>query len=149
MRIGKAVFLAFWPFLLVAGLVVCTPAQRETARTLAPVLERIACVVLRAATTDGTVDQICATADELAPLVRTLLESRAAAGDALALEGDASTSRVSLAVALQPIAELPAPKRRVARRHCALWLPVASSTDGSADAAKDIEAGSGDSAAPR
>lgn len=63
----------------------CTPAQRQTIETdvkkvepfVGPV-EKIGCVIVRMITTDGDALEICATADELAPLVPQLLASREA-----------------------------------------------------------------------
>ncbi len=113
------------------GLVAsCTPAQKADVAIVAPALKRAACVVLHAAAHDGTIDTICATADELAPIVRTLLEARAT-------EPDAGTSTLGLAVALRPIAELAVSPRRVARRHCALWVPVVRSEAGALDASPE------------
>jgi hypothetical protein len=127
-------------------ITACTPAQREIAAVVVPAVQRGACVILRALAPDGVTDTICATADELAPFVRTLLEERTEEAPKLssgAGPAEVAPARLALAVKLEPVAELPAPPRRVAKRRCAHWVPVLSSS--SADAASsDASAEAGD-----
>ncbi len=97
----------------------CTPAQREA---VAPGV-RASCVVLRALAQDGTVDEVCATAEELAPIVVELLSERA--------ESPAAVSAPLVAFSLPPS------PRRVPRRRCVSWVAVGAlapegGTDGGA-----------------
>lgn len=67
--------------LLVAALGIganCTPAQRQAWGTAAVDLTTAACVILKGPIGDGTVDTICATEEELAPIVKHLLAMRQA-----------------------------------------------------------------------
>lgn len=103
----------------------CTPAQREAVQTIAPAVQRATCVFVRALTTDGRALEACATADELAPFLSELLEARAAEPP------EPPEARPVLAFAITP------PKRKVARRRCASWVPVvpvATTLDGASDA---------------
>lgn len=61
---------------LVVGQPACTTESRRTARTVVDIAS-VSCVLLRAATEDGRVNQLCATEEELAPLVTRLLAARA------------------------------------------------------------------------
>jgi hypothetical protein len=138
------VLLAFVAGLAIAG--ACTPAQMQAA---APALTRVACVLLHALANDGTTDTICASAEELAPLVPQLLADRAELGAEGPPEADAAPVSlpapaptpvlVSRAPAVREtaviVAELPAPRRRVVRRRCVAWTPVAFSGDAGKDAA--------------
>lgn len=102
------------------SICACTPAQRTEFAPLVKPAERVTCIVLRALTTSGTLDEICATADELAPYVPELLASRGETPRA-------AEQRMSVAFVA------PAPARPVPRRHCALWVPAgapARITDG-------------------
>lgn len=96
----------------------CTPSQRA----LVPVAEKGACVLLRAFTESEAVDEVCATADDLAPFVPEILGAHAS---------ETRTTSAPL-VALK----MPPPTKRVrapARRHCAVWV--------AADAGADADAG--------
>ncbi len=120
--------------LLFLAVEACTPAQRAAA---VPAVTDATCVLLHGFVSSGTVDTICATAEDLAPFLADMLAQR---------EAELPQRGPMLAVA---VAELPAPKKRAPpRRRCASWVPVASSVD-DASAAGDGEAGSRDSAAAR
>jgi len=108
----------------VASAWSCTPAQLATVKEAAPVVERVLCVILRAASTDGTVSEICATADELAPLVPQLLAQRAEGVD-------------PPAAPLLAAFKMPAPTRRTARRRCVSWMPLPARTSGVVDASEE------------
>lgn len=97
---------------LVAGGEACTPAQREAA--IAPAV-RASCIVLRAIAQDGGVDEVCATAEDLAPFVVELLHSMSKAR----AEASPPSSPPVVAFAMA------SPSRRVPRRRCAQWVPVA------------------------
>lgn len=104
----------------------CSPADRAELAPLVKPAERLACIVLRALTTSGDVDEVCATADELAAYVPDLLASRGEAPRAV-------ESKMAVAFAVPP------PKRPVPRRHCAMWVPVdagAPAQEGGADASR-------------
>jgi hypothetical protein len=107
--------LTLWGSLLVV-VVGCAAASR-----LVEPATKMTCVVLRARTTSGTVDEICATAEELAPLVPELLAERAEA------EGP-KPSRAFVAFALE------APAEPVTRRRCVAWRSL--ELDGGPDAAR-------------
>lgn len=108
-------------------LVACSPAQRETVREIAPPATRALCVLLRAFTSSGTVDEVCATAEDLAPFVSEILAEHAARegrGGAVMPPG------VALAFSMPP------PPRPVPRRRCVQWVDLSGSIDaGSSDAA--------------
>lgn len=103
------------------GDVSCTPAQRADLAPLVAPGERASCVLLRALTISGTVDTVCATADDLAPYVADLMAAKA--------EDPPSAAPV---VAFS----VPVPARAVSRRRCAWWLPV-----GPRDAGPPLEGG--------
>jgi hypothetical protein len=103
----------------------CTPSQQQRAVEAAPFVERVLCVVLRAASTDGTVSDICATADELAPLVPQLLAQRA--------EGSAPPPAAPLLAAFK----MPAPSKRTPKRRCVAWMPLPAGTSGTVDASSE------------
>lgn len=102
--------------------VACTPAQRAELAPLVAPGERASCVLLRAFTTSGTVDTVCATADDLAPYVADLLAAKA----------EEPPPAVEPVVAFAAAA----PRRRVSRRRCAWWLPV-----GPRDAGASLDGG--------
>lgn len=102
-----------------AGAVACTPRDREAVTPLVKPATSITCILLRALTTSGTVDEVCATADELAPYVTDIL-ARRELGDAGEDVAEAS-SFVAMA--------MPAPRRRVPRRRCVSWVSIASLGD--------------------
>lgn len=107
-----------------AAMAACTPAQRADMGAALPVVEKVSCVLLRAATESGTVDEVCATADELAPLVPDLLAERK---EHPQWETDAGP-RLVLAFAMN------APKRRPPpRRHCTQWTAVDAGADARGD----------------
>lgn len=93
---------------------------------------RAGCVLLRAFMSDGELEEICATAEELAPLLFELLSERAERGPSASSSSrpDVGPSVPLLAVALD------APKKRVPKRRCAQWVPV-TPKDASVDAPRD------------
>ncbi len=99
-----------------AGAASCTPEHITVAKSVAAPVVKGACILLRAITDDGIAWDICATAEELAPLVPELLEERAAAPK----EPDAGVVVPTLAFALE------VPSRRFPRRHCTAWQKVGS-----------------------
>jgi hypothetical protein len=101
-------------------LVACSPAQRETVREVAPPATRALCVLLRAFTSSGTVDEVCATAEDLAPFVSEILAQHAAREGR---EGAAVPPGVALAFSM------PAPARPVPRRRCVSWVTLSTSKD--------------------
>ena len=103
----------------------CTPAQQRAVEQATPAAERVMCVVLRAASTDGTVSDICATADELAPLVPQLLAQRA--------EGSAPPPEAPLLAAFS----MPSPSRRTPKRRCVSWMALPAGASGVADASSE------------
>lgn len=74
------VALAYGVFGVVLGLVVpavgCSAADRQKVVTTADTVMDVACIVLRGRVEDGTLKDICATADELSPLVHRILALR-------------------------------------------------------------------------
>lgn len=96
----------------------CTPAQRETVREVAPPLVRATCVFLRAFTSDGRVDEVCATAEDLAPFISEI--------EALHRSRGVVEPQPSTVLAFS----LPAPSRPVPRRRCVAWAPIAPLPDG-------------------
>jgi hypothetical protein len=101
---------------VLAAICACTPAERQEIIKDVPAAERATCVVLRAITHDGVVEEICATADELAPLVPDLVSDRGAS--------DAAPPVGFVAM------KLSAPTKRVPKRHCAVWVSVDAGKDG-------------------
>lgn len=95
----------------------CTPQDRAAA---IPALERATCVLLRAVTNSGTLDEVCATADELAPFLPEIIEAR---------HGRPSLESPAPVVAFS----MPAPKRPAPKRRCSSWIVL--------DAGADAEAG--------
>jgi len=123
-RAARFVFVGGVAFAVVAA---CSPSERRAA---VPAFTKAACVLLHAALSDGTTDTICATAEDLAPLVGTMIAARE----------EPEPARASLGFAvLEPVAELPAPAKRVPRRRCVSWVPVSSRAlaDGGRDAAPE------------
>lgn len=105
----------------------CTPREEAAAIAAVPALVDGACVLIHAlASGDQAAQSVCATAEDLAPIVRVLFASR---------QGDASdaSSRNSAhsPVRLVQVAELPVPKGPPAIR-CVAWETVAGS--GASDA---------------
>lgn len=87
----------------------CTPDQRAA---IEPGV-RVGCILLRALSTSGAVDEVCATADELAPYVSDILAKREAAE-----LGDVAEASSFVAFSM------PTPARRIPRRRCVSWVPV-------------------------
>lgn len=117
-------------------LVACSPAQRETVREVAPPATRALCVLLRAFTSSGSVEEVCATAEDLAPFISEILAAHAAKEGR---EGAVMPSGVALAFSM------PAPPRPVPRRRCVSWVTLSTSNDAGfvSDAASLGDAGHG------
>lgn len=101
---------------VVVGLIVsvaCTPAQRAAV----PTIEKDACILLRLAG-DPTINSVCATADDLAPFIPTIIASQKEEADA----GHVSQPMVAFAM---PIST----KRPPAKRHCTTWIYVDAGKD--------------------
>ena len=98
----------------------CTPEQRGALAKSVPIIERGSCAIISAFTDDGTVQRVCATADDLAPLIDELTAT-------------SSEPLTSAEVEFRPAPKTPR-KRKPARRHCAAWIYVdAGLTDASND----------------
>lgn len=128
---------AAWGVFGFAVAVACTPAQREAARELAPAAIRAGCVLLRALADDDTPREVCATAEDLLPLLEEILserEERARVRAALlGREPVEAAPRVAFA-----FPELP-PKVRAPRRRCIAWAEP-KKRDAGAEATKDAGA---------
>jgi hypothetical protein len=97
------------------GVAGCSPSDRATVRPFVEPVTDLGCVVLRALTTSGTVDEVCARAEELAPYVADILASRA--------ESPVQPRATMVAFTV------PTSPRRVPRRRCVSWVPIASLKD--------------------
>lgn len=102
----------------------CTPKDREALAPIVTPAIKAGCVFLRALFKDGTTNDICVTAEDLAPLVSEILAER----EERAPEAPPPGPVVAFAIKEGAIPR-PAPKRR-----CAVWVPVESSKDAAADA---------------
>jgi len=89
-------------FVAAVAFVLLLAACAGGAPTVVAPIERATCVLLRAEYDDATVDEICATADELAPLVPLLVAERRA-------------RRVDAGALTERPASLDPPTRRVTR----------------------------------
>ncbi len=108
-----------------AVVVACTPAQRASVeaaveKRAVPAL-KAACVLVRAFSSEGEPREVCATIDELAPLVGEILAGR---------EMQTTAEQSS---ALETAIVLPPPKRHHPLRRCQKWVPIVRS-DGGTDA---------------
>lgn len=112
--------LAFGMF--VAGL-ACGPIPIEPSHVVTPAAN-IACVLLRAFGADGTLQEVCATAEELAPLVEEVISQRE-----LVPPSDQKASAATVAFSF------PAPPRRVPRRRCVQWQHVGAEDSGGPESA--------------
>lgn len=105
----------------VCGSFACSPHQvRTLERALPPAIEA-SCVLVRAFLNDGTAEEICATAEDLAPFVPELLSAREQPAQKEA------SARVVVAAAL------PAPARKLPRRRCVEWKIVNLADGGKED----------------
>ncbi|MDB4884466.1 MAG: hypothetical protein JWL95_3232 [Gemmatimonadetes bacterium] len=136
---------SFVSMLVLVGAVLfgvdCTPAQRaDVAPLVEPLLAPLAkeaCVFI----TNGAADQVCASADDLAPYVVDLLQSQARAAPpssararsvgASAAEPASSSSSPPRRMAIA----MPAPSRAVERRRCTVWEHLPDRSD-AGDAAR-------------
>lgn len=114
----------------------CTPAELGALERAAPAGQRGACLVLRAVSDAGAVRDVCATADELVPLVVPLLV------DALA-EHTAREENAPTLAGVTVSVDNRAP-RRAERRRCVAWRML----DGGDDSGSGAEAGIRDAERP-
>lgn len=114
---------AFWPIL--ASIVLPGAMCQAVACHEGPLPGKLVtpgvkagCILLRAITEDGTVDEVCATAEDLAPLIGEILaehdKNRAAAEKASPL----------VAFTIAP------PKRPAPKRRCSQWVTLSALHDG-------------------
>jgi hypothetical protein len=110
-------FRTFVVVLLVLAAGACGTGADRSVRAVEPAA-RMTCILLRALTTSGAVDEICATAEELAPFVPELIARRAE-------EQGPTPARAFMAFSLEasPVA--------VPRRRCVAWRTFEA--DGGAD----------------
>jgi hypothetical protein len=87
---------------------------------------RGACVLLRAVLKDGSASEVCATAEDLAPLVSEILAAREERGE------PTSTTSAAL-VAFKMIG----PTKLQAKRRCAVWVAVEPKDGGGRDGSTD------------
>lgn len=131
MRRGAFVGLALATALVVVS---CSSAQRATERRVIPPVVRASCVVLRAFVGER-LEEVCATVDELIPLLSEILAQRALAGQG----GDmGALGDYAVSVELEPAHDASAAVvKRPAARRCVAWVPVGSSTDAGSSAGGD------------
>jgi hypothetical protein len=91
----------------------CSPAFEKDAGALVVPAVRAGCVLLRMLTDDGGVDEVCATAEDLAPFVGEIALAHASNADAGAPE-----AAPLLAFTVAPS------KRKAPRRRCVQWALV-------------------------
>lgn len=104
------------------SLVDCGPGGIEPAHVIGPAT-RVTCILLRAFTESGTLEEVCATADELAPLIEEIIAERE---EKAPIEQTASKATVAFSFA--------APPRRVPRRRCTQWQYLGGLDSGTRDA---------------
>lgn len=96
----------------------CGPRELEPRQVVPPAV-RAGCILLRAFTDDGRLDEVCATAEDLAPLFGELLAEH---------EKNSSPEQKNasplLAFTLAP------PKKPAPRRRCAQWVTLSASDGG-------------------
>lgn len=109
--------------------VACAP-PRDPANLITPTV-RAGCILLRAFTSDGRVSEVCATAEDLAPLIGEIL----AAHEANASSAEPATPLLAFTIA--------PPKRPAPRRRCVTWITLQPPDDGG------IDGGSGDASSIR
>lgn len=97
----------------------CSPRDRESVAPFVGPVVRATCILLRAFMKDGTTSEVCATAEDLAPLVSEIISEREE-------RGEPPPTGPIVAFAMPP------PKKLQAKRRCAAWVPVESSKDGGA-----------------
>lgn len=112
--------------LFVASIVVaCGPVRMPTAKDTIPLLVEGTCIMLRARSSDQTKHEVCATAEDLAPLLAPIVD------DLLTERGDARQRGALVAFAI-PDLDPPKKAKKPAkpRRRCVAWEEVASGGDG-------------------
>ena len=109
---------------IVLGLVDCGPGGVEPEHVITPAF-KATCILIRAFVSSGTMQEVSATADELAPLVEEIIAEREATSPQ---EQRASAATVAFS--------MPAPPKRVPRRRCIQWH-VLGDDGGTGDAGSD------------
>ena len=100
----------------------CGPEGIEPKSVVTPAT-RATCILLRAFVSDGKLQEVCATAEELAPLVEEIIAEREEAPP-----GEQRSSAATVAFSL------PAPSRKVPRRRCIQWQYLSGGDGGPGDA---------------
>ncbi len=111
------VFVALFALVSVVAA-ACSPADRQAVAPFVAPSEAGACALIKALAPSGTVDSVCATANDLAPYVADILARHASAP--AKLSGPAP----------QPAIVLPMPTRVVERRRCTVWEHLPDPPDG-------------------
>lgn len=107
----RRAFLFLVALAALAGLVDCHGAR---VGDTAPAVVQGSCIMLRAFTDRGDVHEVCATLEEIAPLVAPFVD------DLIAERKDAREQGARVAFALPAAAATPKP-RRPPRRRCVAW----------------------------
>lgn len=107
----RVVFFVALMFAVPVSLGVATTACEhiEPQHIVTPAV-RASCILIRAFVSSGSMQEVCATADELAPLVEQIIADRE---ETSPQEQRASAASVAFS--------LPAPPKRVPRRRCVQW----------------------------
>lgn len=110
-------------------VVACDSRLREPAHVVTPAV-RATCILIRAFTSDGVLDEVCATAEDLAPLIGEILAVHAAN------ESKAAAESTHLPAKPEPLLAftIPPMKRPQPKRRCVQWVSlVDAGTEGGAD----------------
>lgn len=122
---GPILRMVCWFVVAFALVIACTPAQREMVRELAPPAVKAGCVLVRALADDDTPREVCATAEDLLPLLDELLAER---------EEKARARETAEPAALRVAYAFPeVPKARAPRRRCVAWVSSKSAKDAGAE----------------
>jgi hypothetical protein len=121
MKLGLSRVLVFVVVVFAAGFGLGACAHLEPEHIITPAT-RVTCILLRAFVDTGKLEEVCATAEELAPLVEEIIAER-----------EATPPQDQKASAALVAFSLPAPARRVPRRRCASWTYLGGSDSGPGD----------------
>lgn len=127
---GSARPLRLEPYQAVAG---CSPRANDLVREHGPDAVRGGCFLLRAITDSGTVHEVCAGAEDLAPLLAPFVD------ELLAEHRDARETRGAHVAFSLPAAAVRKP-RAPPKRRCAQWIDL---TDAGAGRYDDIATDAG------
>lgn len=126
----RIIIRALFAFAFFVAGVACAPGELvEPAHVVTPAT-KAACILIRAFVNEGTLREVCATAEDLAPLVEEIIAEREAA------PAPSSAATTSVAFALS------APPRRVPRRRCVQWQHVGGNDSGP-DSASNVRGDAG------